>query len=195
MAGKFIVFEGIDGCGKQTQIVMLARKLVEMDVKFALFKYPTEKADGIKRYLDGEEKIENDRLLSLYAEDILQGQRDVEGAVESGWAIADRYAISTAAYQGAGEKLDWALSELDKKMWISPDCVIWLDLGVNEAMRRKAGQKIPDVHEKNRALLQEVAANYGRLFERRWLTPNWKRINATHGKEEVFGDVCRALGL
>ncbi len=195
MAGKFIVFEGIDGCGKQTQISMLAGKLIDMDIKFALFKYPTENAGEIKKYLEGKEKIANEKLLSLYADDILAEQGGIGDAVESGWAITDRYALSTAAYQGAGGKLDWAVKELDRKMWISPDCVVWLDLEVDEAMKRKAKQKTPDVHEKDRKFLEEVRGNYARLMDLGWLSDNWRKIDAGRAKEEVFGDVCKALGL
>jgi dTMP kinase len=195
MAGRFVVFEGIDGCGKQTQIAMLSKKLVEMDIKFALFKYPTGNAVKIKSYLEGKEKIPTEKLLSLYADDILQEQGGIEEAAASGWAIADRYAFSTAAYQGAGGRLDWAVGEMDKRTWISPDMLIWLDLDVDEAMRRKAGQKKPDIHEKDRKFLEEVRGNYSELCRRRWLTGNWKKIDASKPKEDVFGDVCRALGL
>lgn len=195
MAGKFIVFEGIDGSGKETQIAMLARRLIEMDIKFALFKYPTEKAKKVHGYLAGKEKVGEDELLELYSNDIQSEQEDIGEAVTSGWAIADRYVISTAAYQGAGGKLEKRISELDKSMWISPDVVIWLDIGVDEAMRRKGKQKIPDVHEKNRKFLQQVSENYSKLYEKRWLTPFWKKIDANREKEAVFASICQALGL
>jgi len=195
MAGKFIVFEGIDGSGKETQIAMLARKLVDMDIKFALFKYPTDKAKRVHSYLAGKEKIGEDELLALYSSDLQSEQPDIEEAVTSGWAIADRYAISTAAYQGAGGKLGRRIAELDKLMWLSPDAVIWLDIDVDEAMRRKGAQKTPDVHEKNRKFLQRVSGNYSSLFEKRWLTPNWKKIDANGKKEAVFASVRRALNL
>lgn len=196
MNGRLVVFEGIDGCGKQTQITMLAKLLVEKDIRFSLFKYPTQKAEKVHAYLDGKIKPKStDELLSWYADDIASEQEELSEACDEGWAICDRYVFSTAAYQGTGGKLDACMKKLSSKKWLVPDTVIWLDLGVDEAMGRKGRQKTPDVHEKDRKFLSEVRENYSELYSRKWLCQNWKKIDASPKKEGVFASVRLALGL
>ncbi len=195
MAGRFVVFEGIDGCGKQTQITMLAKLLIEKDIKFALFKFPTENAGKIHEYLEGKEAADSATLLEWYAADIQNSQPDIEEAVASGWAVSDRYVISTASYQGTGGKLEETARKLDEMTWISPDVVIWLDIPVDEAMKRKKIQKTPDRHERDSEFLEEVSKNYGMLHQMRFLTPNWHKVDASGKPGDVFSQVRQALGL
>lgn len=195
MAYRFVVFEGIDGCGKQTQADALERLLRRRRVGVTRLKYPTDKAKEVHGHLEGGKTLGPDELFARFLDDIAQGQGEVRDALRKGWVIADRYAISTAAYQGTGGKLEERRAAIEARGLIKPDVVLWLDLGVEESMRRKAGQKAPDRHERDRAFLEEVAAHYARLEREQFLCKHYRRIDAAQSPERVAEDIRNALDL
>ena len=189
MGFRFIVFEGIDGCGKATQVEELARGLRRKRQPFAIHKYPTAEARGVHDHLSGHHKLEPDALFAAFVEDLAAGQPRLEQDRKKAWVLADRYVISTAAYQGVGGRLEERVKQLVERPWIKPDLVIWLDLPVEEAMRRKAAQKKPDIHESDRAFLQSVRMNFDALYRMRFLCADWRRIDATQKPEKIAAEI------
>ncbi|MFH1095091.1 MAG: dTMP kinase [Candidatus Micrarchaeota archaeon] len=189
MAYKFVVLEGIDGCGKATQCDALVRALRKLRQPVAVHKYPTEEAKKVHEHLEGKRKTGQDELFDAFIEDIRASQARLSEDLKKGWVIADRYAISTAAYQGAGGKLAPCMAQIENLKLVKPDVVIWLDLPIDEAMRRKAGQKKPDAHESDKAFLEEVRKDYAELYRRSFLSAKWHKIDASQPVERIAREI------
>ena len=111
-AGRFITFEGGEGCGKSTQICLLADRLRSAGKEVLLTREPggTALAEKIRTLV----REESDDPPNSRAETLLflaSRAQVVEGvirpALESGtWVLCDRFADSTFAYQGYGRGLD-----------------------------------------------------------------------------------------
>ena len=144
-------------------------------------------------HLNGKHKLEPDALFAAFVDDLAASQPLLEQDRKKAWVLSDRYVISTAAYQGVGGRLEERVKQLASRPWIKPDLVIWLDLPVEEAMRRKAAQKKPDVHEADRAFLESVRKNFDALYRMRFLCAEWRRIDATQKPEKIAAEIRSAV--
>lgn len=106
MKGKIIVIDGMDAVGKNTQSILLCKKLQEQGHKVKLFSFPNYQDDSsffIKKFLNGEYKdINNPYTISLfYAVDrAITFIREIKEKYDQGYIIIlDRYYISSILYQ------------------------------------------------------------------------------------------------
>ena len=144
MASAFITFEGIDGCGKSTQLRMLASELRLRGREVVATREPggTPLGTRIRQLvLDTEEQVDPLAELLLYAADRAQHVRTlVRPALDSGHVVlSDRYADATVAYQGAGRGFpDAIVSEVVALATggLMPDLTLIFDLTVEESRRR-----------------------------------------------------------
>lgn len=144
MTGSFITFEGIDGCGKSTQLRLLASELRLRGLEVVTTREPggTPLGKRIRNVLL-DPQIEVDPLaeLLLFAADRAQHVRTLlRPAIKSGSIVlSDRYADATAAYQGAGRAFT---PELITKVieiatgGLKPDLTLVFDLSVAECLAR-----------------------------------------------------------
>jgi len=141
----FITFEGIEGCGKTTQIGLLTSFLESLHRPFLLTREPggTGVGEQIRQILLSSENVGIEPMaeLYLYAAARVQHLRQVispalrEGKV----VICDRFADATLAYQGYGRGVDLAwIEEIHARTMenIEPDLTFLLDLPVEEGLRR-----------------------------------------------------------
>lgn len=103
--GLLIVFEGIDGTGKSTQLRLLAEELKKRGIPVLTTREPTNGPFGQKirkLYLDRNNCTPAEEL-DLFLEDRRQHVREVlnPALAEGQVVLCDRYYLSTAAYQGA----------------------------------------------------------------------------------------------
>jgi dTMP kinase len=141
----FITFEGIEGCGKTTQIGLLTSFLKSLHRPFLLTREPggTKIGEQIRHILLSSENVGIEPMaeLFLYTAARVQHLRQVifpalrEGKV----VICDRFADATFAYQGYGRGLDLAwIEETHARTMenVKPDLTFLLDLPVEEGLRR-----------------------------------------------------------
>src|SRR5215467_12336351 len=106
--GKFISFEGIEGCGKTTQIALLSEYLKKHSVPHTITREPggTAVGEGIRKILLHSETIHltpASELLLFYASRIQNIQEKIRPALARGeMVICDRYYHASMAYQGYG---------------------------------------------------------------------------------------------
>ena len=106
--GKFITFEGIDGCGKSTQVKMLVEKLEQLNMAVITIREPggtriSESIRDVLLYRDTHELCERTEALLMTASRAQVTKEVILPALSKGtWVITDRYADSTLAYQGGG---------------------------------------------------------------------------------------------
>ncbi len=141
----FITFEGIEGCGKTTQIGHLTSYLKRTHRPFLVTREPggTEVGERIRQVLRSSENagIEPMAELFLYAAARVQHFRKViQPALAGGKVVlCDRYADATLAYQGFGRGLDlgW-IDEIHARAMenVKPELTFLLDLPVEEGLRR-----------------------------------------------------------
>lgn len=147
--GKFITFEGSEGCGKSTQIARLVDLLESRGLGVVRTREPGGTAVGEKiRHLlqhDPEAAAMCDETeLLLFAASRAQLVREViEPALAQGnWVVADRFCDSTTVYQGIGRGLSRSAVEQVNEFAMGPlrpDLTILLDLDAAIGHARAVG--------------------------------------------------------
>lgn len=144
---KFIVFEGIDGAGKTTQIQLLAKALEEKGIKCDVSAEPTKFPIGveIRRRLSGEIPTTPIEMAELFAVDRAMHNTHAEAGInkllsDGITVISDRYYYSSMAYQGAdiglAKVMELNLGNPDIR---HPDLCIFLDLTPDVSLKRISG--------------------------------------------------------
>lgn len=206
---RFIVFEGVDGCGKTTQAKLLADKFKELESRqeVVLTHEPGGTALGLKirdLLLKSSGLTPQIDSPSLYSELLLfmasraeLVTKKIRPALSRGAVvICDRYTDSSLAYQGYGFSLD--KGQIRQLNYIScqglfPDITFWLDVDVETALERKG--KIRDrVESMGLAFHKRVAEGYRQI----WLgnaTDNGKiiRVDGSPESSTVFKEVIGVL--
>ena len=200
MKGKFIVFEGIDGSGKTTQINQLSKWITESNLipknkQLVVTREPggTKLGQSIRSLLldtSREKSPDSITELLLYAADRAQHVNEIiRPSLQKGnWVISDRFCGSTLAYQGYGRKLDIKLIkdlETIATQGISPDITFLLDITVDESIKRRINIKDDRIENEGREFLSNVLLGFKKLSE----DNKWKTIAALNSKEEIISDI------
>jgi dTMP kinase len=165
VGGVFITFEGIDGCGKSTQLRLLASELRMRGLEVVSTREPGGTTLGkLIRNLLLDPQIEVDPLaeLLLFAADRAQHVRTLlRPAIESGSVVlSDRYADATAAYQGAGRNFTPAMiAEVIRIATggLKPDLTLIFDLAVAEGLSRTSRRTNETDDRKDRLDAEDAA--------------------------------------
>ena len=200
MKGKFIVFEGIDGSGKTTQINQLSKWLISTDLipennKLVITREPggTKLGKSIRSLLldtSIEKSPDSITELLLYAADRSQHVNEIiRPSLERGdWVISDRFCGSTLAYQGYGRKLNLNLIkdlEVIATQGIYPDITFLLDIPVEESIKRRMYKKDDRIEKEGREFLSNVSLGFKALSEEK----KWKKISAINSEEQIISEI------
>jgi dTMP kinase len=219
---SFIVFEGLDGAGKSTQIKMLAEFLGKSGRKVFSFHFPNMNAPRfgslIARFLRGDfgdnNQVDPYVVASLYAGDRFDASEMLkEKMTQYDFVIVDRYVDSNIAYQCA--KMNKQEEKQKLKEWIldleyqlyripMPDTTLFFDvpfdfveqklseLRTGEDREYLKGKK--DIHETNMGFQEKVREEYIKLFENR---PEHHIINCSNekGKINTAEDIFKSVML
>tara|TARA_Y100000590_G_C15471270_1_gene920263 strand:+ start:78 stop:686 length:609 start_codon:yes stop_codon:yes gene_type:complete len=142
---KFIVFEGIDGSGKSTQIDLIIKKLIESKVDYSLLREPgtTQISEKIREILlDSRNDIGDltETLLFLAARAQLVKENLQADLKLNKLVICDRHSDSTLAYQGYGKGVDLeAIKKLNFLITkgINPILTIVIDVSYDVSIQRR----------------------------------------------------------
>ena len=144
MGGAFITFEGIDGCGKSTQLRMLAGELRVRGLPVIATREPGGTPLGQRlrtALLDVKEEVDPLTELLVFAADRAQHVRKhlLPALERNQIVLSDRYADATVAYQGAGRGFKPELIEEIVQLatdGLKPDLTLLFDLSVADAAIR-----------------------------------------------------------
>ncbi len=199
--GKLITFEGIDGCGKSTQIRLLGQYLNERALDFIATCEPggTELGREIRSaLLDGAQgSVEPSAELLLYAADRAQHvRRVVHPALDAGvMVLSDRFYDATTVYQGYVRGFDLGfVRQLNEFAagGLKPDLTLLFDLDVEDGIRRtqkrvdetkgagtpdRLDREPPEFHRRVRHAYLEIAALEPQRFR---VIPAGGSIEATY---------------
>ncbi len=204
MTGKYIVIEGTDCSGKETQSVLLEERLKEEGYKvkrmsFPVYESPTGKIVGgcylgkedigSSFFPEGAVNLDPHIACLYYAADRKYNIGLAEDYVNKGYiVILDRYISSNMAHQGS--KIDDKEERFNMYQWIDkleywllklpvPDMTIFLHMPYEYAKKLKQNRNLTDEHEKNPLHLQKSEAAYIELSE----LYNWTKIECVKGEE------------
>ena len=146
--GKFITFEGGEGCGKSTQVKRLKEALERVGIEVVLTREPggTWLSEEIRRLIKDQmtdAPCDRSELLLFLAARAQLVRNVIRPALEAGkWVVSDRFSDSTLAYQGYGRGLP--LDDLRQMNdfaceGLKPDLTLLLDVDpeVSRARMRK----------------------------------------------------------
>ena len=154
--GRFIVFEGIDGAGKTTQIELLAQALRAEGRLVYQTAEPTESVSGglLRDALGGVSKRTACEMAAMFVLDRIFHNVNPVSGIEKMLAdgidvICDRYYYSSLAYQGSEIEGDWVWRmNLDCPEIRHPDLCIFLDLTPEQSMERiNRGRVTHEIYE------------------------------------------------
>ena len=175
--GKLIVFEGLDGSGKSTQLNNLKRYLADIGVAHKQIKLPDYEHDSsilVRNYLKGDYGSKPDDVnayaaSSLFAVDRFASFKMYWGRDYNAGSLilADRYTTSNAALQCSklpkdkwDEYLEWLYDFEFNKIGIpKPDLVLFFDMlpQISQTLlskRYKGEESKKDIHERDRQYLE-----------------------------------------
>jgi dTMP kinase len=176
--GKFITFEGLDGCGKSTQLARLAEKLSQHGFSVVVTREPggTDTGEKIRRLLldtrtSGLAPMAE--LALMFASRAQHIQEVILPGLDAGQIVlCDRFTDSSEAYQGGGRKLgSEPVLELHRVLCadLKPELTILMDsdvgASVERARRRNLTRSTSDSDEgrfekENRAFFTRVRNAY-----------------------------------
>lgn len=191
----FIIFEGLDGCGKTTQIELLKEKLKQEGIhNIEIFREPgsTKISEKIRDILLNDKISDIQKLfLFLSARNAVVEQK-IRPALENGdIVLCDRYTPSTLAYQGYGKKV--ADIELIHKMNnlacenIHPDFVIFIDISPEECLKRK------DMYDEMEKSIMDVYEKIYNGYKQLSKNNNWITVDGTKNIEDISNDIFNII--
>lgn len=201
LSGKFISFEGIDGCGKSTQAKILSEELIACGHKILLTREPggSDGAEEIRNLLltgnTDRWSAETEILLFTAARrDHLE--RTILPALENGLAvICDRFSDSTRVYQGVtrGDLRD-LVDQLDSAMIPrQPDITVLIDLDPNISLARAIERSNNEVRFEDFGVEMQIKLRKGFLSLAHEFPNRFMVIDGNRTEAEVAENISKRL--
>jgi dTMP kinase len=201
--GRLIAIEGLEGAGKSTAVELISDLLTQKKIKFHTTREPGGTAVGeqLRAILKNPayKNILDDRceLLLMYASRIQLVKEVIEPALSRGeWVVADRFELSTLAYQGGGRGLDLEmLRHLSAfcLQGLKPDLTLYLDLDPEIGMQRVHTRGATDrIEQQHIDFFHRVHQTYLREIES---DPSTQRIDASLSRDEVQQYTTKIINL
>lgn len=189
--GQFIVFEGIDGSGKSTQVDLLANHLISDGHKVHVTKQPSDRFVGkaIRKVLSREVTIPPQALAGMFLADRydhILGEDGILTMLDAGIdVICDRYYWSSFAYHGLDMDMQFVM-DIHKEIFelLTPDLTIFIDILPEISVKRiakRSGQR--DLFEKE-SILSSVRENYLAAFAK-FPDANIQNVDGDQSVEDV----------
>lgn len=193
--GKYIAFEGLEGCGKSTHVKRLAESL---DAVATREPGGTRVGAMLRAILADPENTDIDartELLLMTADRAQLMSEVIEPTLASGrHVVSDRSVYSTLAYQGYGRGLgvdtirsinEWALNQT------LPDIVVWIRIPREEAERRLAKRDLDRFEREGADFFARIADGFAEMAA---ADPNrWILIDGTLPKDDVQAAILAAV--
>ena len=197
--GKFIVFEGLDGSGTSTQILMARDRLRKAGIKVETTAEPTKGPLGsvIRLALEKRISLDAQAFALAFAADRADHLRNlVNGMLKTlkmgRWVLCDRYALSSLAYQSMQGLPMRRIAELNR-FATDADLTLFIDVDPATAARRvRLRSSHRDLFE-DRAKLEKVRQNYRKAIKLRPFAKKIEWIESAGSPDEVFALVWHAL--
>lgn len=201
--GKFIVFEGVGGCGKGVQ-VKLAKKLLKRN---RIKVIATREPGGIN-----SSEVIRQLIFDLRGQKLIgpEGQMVLFSAARKFWVdkvvtpslrrginvIADRSYTATGAYQGYAEggdqKIILKISDVVMGQ-AKPDAVILLDVSAETSMERRKDTNGDPFDKEDKKYFQKIINGYREMAKKRWGGLKWYVVDGEPSVKEVSESVVKVF--
>ncbi|MCD8096939.1 MAG: dTMP kinase [Lachnospiraceae bacterium] len=200
--GSFIVFEGIDGSGKSTQIRLLHEHMKENGVSCYVTMEPTDSPIGslIHQIMTGHVKTDNKVIAALFVADRLDHLlNDVNGIVnkisEGTTVLMDRYYFSSYAYQSVDMSLDWVIQANEPSSSIlRPTVNVFIDVDPDVALERIAKNRFQRELFEEKSRLIKVREKYLEAFDRLKDVENIVVVDGNRDEREIAREIRERVG-
>ncbi len=204
--GKFITFEGGEGCGKSTQVKRLRDALEKDGVTVLLTREPggTWLSEEIRRLIkdqDVDAPCDRSELLLFLAARAQLVKNVIRPALDAGtWVISDRFSDSTLAYQGYGRGLPLDILQAANQFaceGLEPDVTFLLEVSPETAEKRRhtreatthtSADRIERAGDDFHARLQQGFTELAKAHPQRIM-----RIDANGTKDEVWEAIWMSM--
>ncbi|MBR2926867.1 MAG: dTMP kinase [Clostridia bacterium] len=195
--GRLIVFEGIDGAGKTTQIELLSKYLTSVGRRVYRTAEPTESVTGglLRDALGGVSRRTACEMAALFVLDRIFHNVNPVNGIEKMLAdgvdvICDRYYYSSMAYQGSETDSTWVKEmNLNCPEIRRPDICIFLDLTPKQSMERiNRGRVTHEIYE-NEEKLEQVRRKFYGVFEDLKDRDRIEVVDAFRTVEQIHEDI------
>ncbi len=204
MKGKFIVIEGIDGCGKTTQIDEISKwlpksGLIKKGSKLITTREPGGSLLGKKLrglILDNNKNNKPSSLaeLLLYSADRAEHVSKIIAPAlnNNDWVISDRFSDSTLAYQGYGRKINLEIIKKIESIVCQgeyPDLTFFLEISPEESIMRRKNE-IPDrIESEGIRFLEKVNEGFKLIAREK----KWKVISASQNIKTISNQIKETI--
>ncbi len=196
----FIVIEGIDGAGCETQgknLVKMLKLKGLINQTPTLIKYPDyERNVGklIKDFLYQNKNLSGEQQFLLYSLQFLMDKKMIVEKRKDGILIADRYFTTTLCYQTLeGIRLEKALNFASDFEIEKPDLVFYIKVNPDIAIKRKFGElKEKNRREKDFEFIRKTHKQYDYLVKNQVWT-KWVEIDGNKSIDEVTNNIYNKM--
>lgn len=202
LTGVFIVFEGVDGCGKSTQVQRVAAHYRAIGRSVTVVREPggTPVGETVRALVKTSEiSLSHEAELFLFLAARAQLVADVirPALARGDVVLCDRFVLSTIAYQGAGRGLNQVFVEDACRMAVgglSPDFSFYIGITSEEARKRAVGRGALDRFELEDSSFRERVLRCYEAFVALRLQ-SFRVVNGMKPEAEVTREICEHLGL
>lgn len=190
--GKFFALEGPDGCGKSTQLNMLAEWLESKNIEVRKTKEPTDTPMGklLRKNLENKIDVCPESEALLFAGDRAQHvSNEIRPKLEEGnIVITGRYLLSSLVYQSIrGLSEEW-IEEINRHA-IIPNLTIIIDVPPKTGLKRVNKSGEPDIFEEDLEMQKKVREKYLKLAKEK----NMPIIDGTLSKDKVHKKIKKQV--
>lgn len=197
----FIVFEGIDGSGKSTQVKLLKEKLIKEGHKIYSTFEPTDSPIGslIRNIFNRRMISDNRAIAALFVADridhLLNPVNGILKKLEEGYTvICDRYYFSSYAYHADDLSLNWLVeaNSISQKL-LKPDINIYIDIAPEVSMERLNKDRSSLEIFENLENLKKVRSKYYEAFDYLKDVERVSIIDGSRSIEEVSDNIFEKI--
>ncbi|MFZ5947685.1 MAG: dTMP kinase [Stygiobacter sp.] len=200
----FITFEGLDFCGKSTQVKLLEKYFLGKNKEVILIREPggTNISEKIRNILldkkNKEMLIETELILFAASRSQLVGEVIIPALEKNKIVISDRFHDSSIAYQAFGRGIELNFVEELQRFVIGkaiPDITFFIDTPIDEIIKRKANVKKIDLDRIERSAIdfyEKVREGYLYLSNKE---KRFCNINGLLSIEEIHKQILSKINL
>ena len=194
----FIIIEGIDGAGCETQGKNLIKMLKDRNsLSSTLIKYPDyERNVGkiIRDFLYQNKNLTAQQQFLLYTMQFIMDKKMISDRRKKEILIADRYFSTTLCYQTLeGIDINMALDYAKNFQIEVPDAIYYLNVDPDIAIKRKHGEdKEKNFREKDFEFIRKTHKQYQMLVDQQIWT-KWVNVDGNKSVDEVTKEIYNDL--
>lgn len=199
--GRFIVVEGLEGAGKTTAMTIIQEYLSRRIPSLIITREPGGTRLGeqlrtlIKEGVESEPIEHRAELLMMYAARVQLVEQIIRPALVRGdWVLADRFELSSYAYQGNGRGIDRKILDNLSDICLQgfkPDIIIFLDIKPEQGLERiKIRGKTDRIEQESLVFFRKVYQGYHEAIKK---LDNVCIIDASASIDEVKNAIIRSL--